>query len=531
MNATFKNGFIFILTVFFSIVTISCSGTNEKQKEVIPLIPMDYWPNKDWRISTPERQGIDSSRLVKMMEYIDKKDKHIDSITIIRNGYLVADAYFYPYQKGYKHIIHSCTKSVISALVGIAIDKGYILSIDQPVIEFFPDRSFDNLDANKRAMTLKHLLTMTSGLECRDSYKYKWAGLIELTKSGDWTQHVLDLPMSHPPGEDYEYCNGVSFILSALIQKSTGMRTLDFAYQYLFGPLGIADVSWDASPQGIDVGWGKMWLKPHDMAKFGLLYLNKGRWNGKQIISESWVEASTQGHVRDGEVFDRYGFQWRIDDDGFYMAAGHAGQFIYIVPSKNMVVVFTSILGGMDFFFPYRLLKKYIIPSAVSSEPLPENPEKNAALSALMAKSAISNSADQVPAMPELAMKISGKIYTFDPNVIGLKTLTLFFRQNGSEAEIEWIQKDPRALLPDKDLRVLLSIGLDNVYRFTGDEENRWARKGGWKTGDTFIFYYQRVGFTLKGLATIKFENNKVLLRFDPFMGPPLKLTGYYPIK
>lgn len=520
MNAKFKYGFIFVLIVFVSMFTMFCSTIDVKQKEVIPPVPMDYWPTEGWRTSTPELQGIDSSRLVKMMEYVQKKDKHIDSITIIRNGYLVADAYFYPYQKDFKHILHSCTKSVTSALVGIAIDKGYILSIDQPVIEFFPDRSFDNLDANKRAMTLKHLLTMSSGLECRDSYKYRWAGLFELIKSDDWTQHVLDLPMSNPPGEEYEYCNGVSFILSAIIQKSTGMRTLDFANQYLFSPLGITDVKWDASPQGIDVGWGKMWLKPHDMAKFGLLYLNKGRWNGKQIVSESWVEASTQGHVKDGEVFDRYGFQWRIDDNGFYMAAGHGGQFIYIVPEKNLVVVFTSILGGMDFFFPYRLLKKYVIPSAVSSAPLPENPEKNASLSAIIQKNANSNSADRVPALPELAMKISGKKYTFDPNDIGLKTLTLIFRQNSSEAEIEWVQKD---------LRVLLSIGLDNVYRFTGDDENRWARKGGWKTGDKFISYYHRVGFTSKGLATIKFENNKALLTIDQVMWPTLRLTGFCP--
>lgn len=126
--------------------------------------------------------------------------------------------------------------------MGIAISEGYIDSVDQPVIDFFPERTAANLDANKKAMTLEHLLTMTSGLECQDSYMYLWSGLNQMMESDDWIQFMIDIPMVEEPGTRFEYCNGASFLLSAIIQQNTEMNTLDFAHEHLFGPLGISDV-------------------------------------------------------------------------------------------------------------------------------------------------------------------------------------------------------------------------------------------------------------------------------------------------
>jgi CubicO group peptidase (beta-lactamase class C family) len=340
---------------------------------------VDYYPTEGWLMSTPEEQGMNSKILVDMMTSIQKKSYHIDSVSIVRNGYMVVDAYFYPFSKDQKHIIHSCTKSIMSALIGIAIDKGYIKNIDQPIVEIFSDRDFLNLNELKKSITLENLLTMASGLKCRDSYLYGWVGLQEMMDSNDWAQYVLDLPMVEAPGEKFEYCNGVSFLLSVIIQQSTNMKTLEFASKNLFGPLGITDVGWRTSPQGIDIGWGRMWLKAHDMAKIGWLYLNKGRWENKQIVPTAWVEQSTRGHV-DATLFDQYGYQWWIDSAGFYMAVGYKGQFIFVVPDKNMVAVFTSDLPGADFPIPRKLLTEYIIPAAVSSEPLPNNPEEKARL-------------------------------------------------------------------------------------------------------------------------------------------------------
>ncbi len=222
-----------------------------------------------------------------------------------------------------------------------------------------------SLDVEKQAITLEHLLTMSSGLECRDSYLYRWRGLNELRASADWVQFMLDLPLVDRPGSRFEYCNGGSFLLSAVIQEATGVSALEFARANLFEPLGITDVVWPANPQGINIGWGEMRMKPHDMAKIGQLYLNDGQWEGAQVIPADWVEASTQAHIVAATLSDGYGYQWWVDDGGYYMALGYQGQFIFVVPDKNIVVVFTSELAEVDFFIPERLLNEFIL------EPLP----------------------------------------------------------------------------------------------------------------------------------------------------------------
>jgi len=311
----------------------------------------DYWPTNAWRSSTPEEQGMDSGKLIEMMEMVRDEDYAIDNITIIRNGYLVTDAYLYPFQKNTKHVIHSNTKSITSALVGIALDKGYIKSVNQPVLEFFPEKTIANLNEQKRSIALEHLLTMTSGLDTKDSYLYKWVGLGEMMRSEDWAQYVLDLPMAQAPGKHFEYSNGVSYLLSAIIQKATKMSALEFARKHLFGPLGITDVKWRTSPQGVNTGWGDMMLTPHDMAKIGLLYLNKGTWNGQQIIPKSWVERITIDYtLTDIEgPLSAHSYLWWVAVDqksrdlgfpeGTYFAAGGFGQFVLVVPAWNTVFV------------------------------------------------------------------------------------------------------------------------------------------------------------------------------------------------
>ncbi len=234
------------------------------------------YPGAEWPLSTPEAQGMRSEVLADMMAHITDRSFHIDSILIVRNGHVVLDAYFWPFKKGEKHIIHSCTKSVMSALIGIAIDKDYIRNVEQPITDFFPGKTLANMDARKKSITLEDLLTMSSGLKCRDSYLYRWKGLLEMRASADWGQYVLDLPMVEAPGERFEYCNGVSYLLPVIIQNTTKIRTLEFARRHLFEPLGIQDVGWDTSPQGVDIGWGEMRLRPHDMARFGWLYLYQG---------------------------------------------------------------------------------------------------------------------------------------------------------------------------------------------------------------------------------------------------------------
>ncbi len=349
--------------------------------------PLAYWPTEGWRASTPEEQGMDSEMLAEMFETILEQGHDIDSVTVVRNGYVVADVTIYPFKPDSRHIIHSCTKSIVSALIGIAIEEGYIEGVDQPILDIFSDRTAANLDAQKEAMTLEHVLMMASGLECRDSYLYRWRGIREMERSDDWVQYVLDLPMAEPPESRFEYCNGGSFLLSAIIQETSGMSAADFAEEHLFGPLGISDVMWPTNPHGISIGWGELRMRPHDMAKIGYLYLNEGRWDGEQIVPSDWVALSTRKHI-DATLQDGYGYQWWVTEDadtqrpGVYMALGYAGQFIFAVPEKALVVAVTSELEDQDFYTPQQLLDDYIIPAAESSAPLPANPDGVAALGA-----------------------------------------------------------------------------------------------------------------------------------------------------
>ena len=336
--------------------------------------PQPYWPTEDWPTSTPEEQGMDSEMLADMLKIIEEQDYDVDSVVVVRNGYMVADATIFPFEAGSRHIIYSCTKSVISALVGIAINKGYIEGVDQLVLDFFPKRTVANLDADKETMTLEDVLTMSTGLKCQDSYLYRWRGLRQMERSDDWVQFVLDLPMLEEPGTRFEYCNGASFLLSAIVQETTGMSALAFADEHLFGPLGITDVQWLSSPQGITIGWSDLYMTPHDMAKIGYLYLNEGMWEGEQVVSAEWVKASTREHTS-ATLQDSYGYQWWVDDSGTYMALGYAGQFIFVIPDKDVVAVFVSDLSDNDFYVPQRLLNDFIISAAKSASPLPDNPD------------------------------------------------------------------------------------------------------------------------------------------------------------
>ena len=367
----------------FLLILVSCSSLRTATTSAVP-ISTDVTALADgWPITAPEKQGMDSEVLTAMLAEVEEQAYAVDSVTIIRNGYLVLDASVYPYSTSEQHIIHSCTKSIVSALIGIAIAEGFIASADIPVLALFPDRDVANVNQRKEQITLEHLLTMTSGLDCQDSYLYRWAGLNQMRASTDWVQYVLDLPMVAPPGTRFEYCNGASFLLSAIISEKTDMSAHEFADQHLFGPLGISDVTWPTNPAGINIGWGELRMLPHDMAKIGYLYLNNGSWEGKQVVPAEWIATSSAEYIS-ATLEDGYGYQWWVTDSGYYLSLGYAGQFIYVVPERDLVAVFTSDLEERDFNTPQNLLDEYIIPAAVAAGPLPENPHGIAELNTVV---------------------------------------------------------------------------------------------------------------------------------------------------
>ena len=498
----------------------------------------DYWPINNWETSLPQEQGMDPSKLTEMIEFYqnintENEQNLIESITIVRNGYIVADIYLNPlFPKNTKHVIHSCTKSIISALVGIAIDKGYIANVGTPVLDILGREVSNNDDGRIEDLTVRDLLTMQTGLHSQDSYLYQWRGLFEMQHTDDWVQYALNLPFETAPGTRFDYSNMATFLLSAIITKATGMSTMSFAQEQLFDPIGIEDVKWEESPKGIHIGWARMWLKPRDMAKIGLLYLQKGKWDDVQLIPAAWIEESLIAHsspkkyryvyndenkidyMTSGGLWtftnfarpfaDGYGYQWWLDKSGMYSAIGVGGQFIMVVPKANLVVVFTSKLSSATSFLPVKMLKKFILPAIVSDEPIVVDAVDQARLDSLSTIPSGRSAPKPVPQLPDIAFEIAGKPYALEANPWRCNNFQLLFHRDQDYAEISYTAKE--------NDRISYRIGLDDVYRFTESNQDIYAAKGSWISTNTFVIEYEVIGYSSKGKWTLSFEADDVTI-------------------
>lgn len=316
-----------------------------------------YWPTEDWRSSTPEAQGMEAGKLAEMLDAIQEQHLNLHSLLVIRNGYLVSETYFGAYEQDTRHETYSVTKSFVATLIGIAIDKGYIDGVEHGIVDFFPERTFANLDEQKRAMTLEDVLTMRSGLDWQEGD----AAYGAMYRSPDWVQFMLDKPMVLPPGSQFNYCSGCSHLLSAIVQQTTGKNTRDFAEEYLFKPLGISNAVWDTDAAGIPIGGWGLQITPREMAKLGYLYLHHGEWEGQQIVSDSWVEEATKRHTQAEDEWG-YGYQWwTYPPVGAYAAWGLYGQTIFVIPGSDLVVVTTAEMDNDDEIT--GLVEKYILPA------------------------------------------------------------------------------------------------------------------------------------------------------------------------
>jgi len=343
-----------------------------------------------WPSSTPEKQGLDSARLAKLLHYIEEQDQNIHSLLVIRDGHIVVEAYYPPYTQDTKHILNSCTKSFVSALIGIAIANGQLRGTNSALMDFFPEYRRADQDPRKARITIEHLLTMSSGIDWPQFGPNNI--LNEMHKSKDWVKFILDRPMAAEPGVQGNYSNGDSHLLSAIIQKATGETALDYGRKNLFEPLGITDLRWDSDPQKITIGSATMYLTPRDMAKLGLLYLNDGVWNGTRLVPADWVKASLQSHIKipsGGTVID-YGYFWWIHPHlGLFEAWGGAGQRIGIFPKLRIVTVMTSDLATDNPVTTFSSeIYRHIIEAAKSQTPLPDNPEALAELRTLVTRAA-----------------------------------------------------------------------------------------------------------------------------------------------
>jgi len=499
-------------------------------------VPPDYWPTEGFRISMPEEQGMDSEKLLEIPGYYAGKHKKnaeysIDSITIYRNGYQVADFYFDPlFPRDTPHIINSNTKSIISMLIGIAIDKDYISGVGESFVGFFPDKKEAVKDKRMMSITIKDLLSMQTGIRSRDGAMYRWEGNFDMQHTDDWVSYIMGLPIDADRGERFDYSNMSSFLLSAIIEEATGMDTLDFARINLFEPLGIDNVRWEWSPKGYAVGFARMWLKPEDMGKLGLLYLQHGIWDGEQIISESWIIDSITPHAYPknyvkildefGEVdkelttinwqaanivrsfSDGYGYQWWLDKDGSYSAVGVGGQHIMVVPKENLVVVVTSSSSGLGVFFPRKILDKFILPSIKSDQILPAKHDVYDNLLAEAGPPELINIPGQLSELPEKALKISGVTFKLEKNNFNYSDFKLNFDSNLNYATFSYTAKES-----DK---VQIKIGLDGRYQYSDTELGQFAARGSWTTPNKFEIEYQHIGYSSSTRFILIYEGENI---------------------
>jgi CubicO group peptidase (beta-lactamase class C family) len=318
-------------------------------------------PNGEWTTCTPDQAGMDSTKVEAVLE--DVQRSHVLSMIVVKDGRIVSE-YYKDGQPEALLAVNSVTKSITSLLMGIAIDKGQLKGVHEKAEAFFPEYTelFDSPE--KKSVTLEHLLSMTSGLHFPEWTDWNYM-LGPMTKAADWNRFVLSQPMDDKPGRYWSYNTGGSQLLAAVLKKATGQSELDYAKENLFGPLGINSVKWPRSPDDSNSGGFGLMMKPRDLAKIGLLVLNRGVWDGKRIVSEEWLQTSTSRHSEGSVFFGEYGYHWWMNKYGGHRAIfgmGYSGQYLTIVPDLNLLIVINSEPNGsaQDTMLPIPYIESLI---------------------------------------------------------------------------------------------------------------------------------------------------------------------------
>lgn len=367
--------FIYILFFYNNTVTPGDAPAEEYAEPLEMELALGEEIGNSQEISNIAEPGIDAVLLENTYSEAENIPL-LHSLLISHEGEMIAEKYFNGGNGTDPVNIKSASKTVISALVGIALEEGYLESLDQKVVDFWPEYFNDQTDPLKRTITIGHLLNMASGLSSTSSDNYPgWVA------SSDWIGDALRRPMLYEPGDYMLYSTGDSHLLSAILTKATGMSTYEFAQKYLFTPLDINIGGWDRDPQGIYFGGNNMAMSPHDLMKFGLTYLNNGYYNGEEVIPSEWVMESTKKHLKSTSSFRDfdYGYYWWVYTFGnqeVYFAWGYGGQFIFVMPELDSVAIFTSSTdlrprGGGHLEQIHDLLEFSIIPMLEGASPQP----------------------------------------------------------------------------------------------------------------------------------------------------------------
>ena len=373
-----------------------------------------------WAFETraPEAQGVSSRGVLDWVNAVERDVDALHSFVLVRHGKVVAEGWWAPYEKERPHMLYSLSKSFTSTAVGLAVDEGR-LSLDDKVVSFFPGKAPAQPSENLARMRVRDLLCMGSG-----NHNDTLTPMKEGAET-DWIKVFFAQPVEHEPGTFFKYNTGATYMLSAIVQKTTGQKVLDYLTPRLFEPLEIQNATWESSPQGIQAGGYGLKVKTRDIAALGQLYLQKGTWSGKRLLSEKWVGLATSKQISNGDNPNNdwnqgYGFQfWRCRHNAF-RGDGAFGQYCVVMPDQDAVLAITSGLGNMQQVLD--LVWTHLLP-AMRPEPLAADPATQTQLSEKLTSLTLRpvEGERRTPA----ASGVLGKTFTFEDNEKGLQTLSV----------------------------------------------------------------------------------------------------------
>ena len=425
--------------------------------------------------SVPEAQGVCSQAV---LAFVNEADRNIDSLhsfMLLRHGHVVAEGWWSPYRAEAPHSLYSLSKSFTSTAVGLAIAEGK-LSLDDELLKFFPEDSPSEPSKNLNSMRISDLLRMSTGHQTQPPR----------TSEESWTKTFLTHPVPFKPGTHFLYNTSATYMLSAVVQKVTGETVLDYLQPRLFEPLGITKPTWEASPQGISVGGYGLSIRTEDIARFGQLYLQKGNWNGKQLVPEAWIEAATARQTSNGSNpnsdWDQgYGYQFWRCRHGVYRGDGAFGQYCIVLPEQDAVIAITS--GVKDMQAVLNVVWDKLLPAL---KPTPLAPDAEAADKLGNRLKGLT-----LPPQEDLASPADfpGRKYVFPANESKLESITL--EKDGRNGPVIVV-----ARIDGVDQRIVFGRGSWQTGRaaWLTFPEQPVAASGGWTTDDTFagkICFYE----------------------------------------
>ena len=477
-------------------------------------------PKTTFPQSTPAAQGIAPSAILALIDGIEQNNLEVHSFILLRHGHQVAQGWWHPYAPQLPHMLFSLSKSFTSTAVGLAVNEG-LLTVDDRVVDFFPDDLPPEVSPNLAEMRVRHLLTMTTG-HATDS-------LDRTVRASDqnWVRSFLSLPVEHTPGAPFVYNSGATYMLSAIMQKRTGQQLVDYLRPRLFDPLGIEYAVWESCPLGINTGGWGLNITTDSIARFGQLYLQQGEWAGQQLIPAAWVaDATSYQTPNNGDNIDwqqGYGYQfWRCQHNA-YRGDGAFGQYCIVMPEQDAVLAMTSGVGNMQAVLDQ--VWTHLLP-AMAAQPLGADVAAQAALENRLAELRLP--AVTGAATSPLAAQVSGQTYHFsdvpaspDPRDLPLQSITLTFGDGETVCRLTDARGEHMVTCGQWAWRV----GATTYNQPTGQQV---AGCGAWTAEDTYTMQVQFIERPFSLTATCRFVDgelhyqSQMNVSFGPTEGPAL---------